>query len=70
MIDLDGVRQATERIRGRVSRTPMMHSDAINRITGAEIWLRLDNLQATGAFKERGAAHRLALLNDAEGKAG
>lgn len=70
MIDLDDVRRAAGRISGRVARTPALHCEAISRITGAEIWLKLDNLQATGAFKERGAANRLALLNEAERKAG
>ncbi len=44
----------------------MLPCDALSRQTGAEIWLKLDNLQATGAFKERGAANRLALLSAAE----
>lgn len=70
MIDLDDVRRAAGRISGRVARTPAIHSEAISRITGAEVWLKLDTLQATGAFKERGAANRLALLNEAERKAG
>ena len=56
---------AAERIAGRVLRTPALPSDAVSRATGAEVVLKLDNLQVTGAFKERGAANRLALLTDA-----
>lgn len=62
MITVSDVEQAAERIAGKVIRTPMLPCDALSRITGAEVWLKLDNLQATGAFKERGAANRLAML--------
>ena len=64
MISLADVRAAAARIEGRVLRTPMLPSDAISRATGAQVFLKLDNLQATGAFKERGAANRLALLTE------
>jgi threonine dehydratase len=57
---------AAARIAGKVLRTPAIRSDALSRATGAEIILKLDNLQATGAFKERGAANRLALLTPEE----
>jgi threonine dehydratase len=70
MIALDDVRAAAARIAGRVIRTPTIYSDAVSRATGAEVWLKLDNLQATGAFKERGAANRLSLLSAAEREAG
>ncbi len=66
MIDLADVQAAAERIAGRVLRTATVPSDAISRATGAEVMLKLDNLQVTGAFKERGAANRLALLSDDE----
>ena len=66
MITLEDVEQAAERIAGRVLRTPMLPCDAISRLTGADVMLKLDNLQATGAFKERGAANRLALLTPEE----
>jgi len=66
MITLADVEQASERIAGRVIRTPMLPNQAISRVTGAEVLLKLDNMQVTGAFKERGAANRLAMLSDAE----
>jgi threonine dehydratase len=43
-----------------------LRSDAVSRATGADVTLKLENLQATGAFKERGAANRLALLGAEE----
>jgi threonine dehydratase len=64
------VTAAAERIAGRVLRTPSLPSDAVSRATGAEVVLKLDNLQVVGAFKERGAANRLALLTDAERERG
>ena len=70
MIGLADVRAAAARISGRVLRTPSIYSDAVSRATGAQVTLKLENLQATGAFKERGAANRLALLTEAERRAG
>jgi threonine dehydratase len=66
MITLHDVEQAAGRIAGRVIRTPMVPNPTISRLTGAEVVLKLDNLQVTGAFKERGAANRLSLLSPAE----
>ena len=70
MITLADVEAAAGRIRGTVLRTPFLRSDALSRETGAEIYLKLDHLQATGAFKERGAANKIALLPPAARKAG
>jgi threonine dehydratase len=66
MITFEDVERAAERIAGRVVRTPMLLNEAISRATGAEVFLKLDNLQVTGAFKERGAANRLAMLSPDE----
>jgi threonine dehydratase len=70
MIGLADVQAAAGRIAGRVLRTPTLPSDAISRATGALVTLKLDNLQAIGSFKERGAANWLALLSPAERQAG
>lgn len=70
MIDHQHVKAAAERIAGKVIRTPVIYSDSLSRIAQADIWLKLDTLQVTGAFKERGAANRLSLLSDAEKAAG
>ncbi|SFK27104.1 threonine ammonia-lyase [Falsiroseomonas stagni] len=69
-ITLADVRAAAARIAGAVIRTPTIRCDALSRATGATIHLKLDNLQATGAFKERGAANRIALLTARERAAG
>jgi threonine dehydratase len=69
-VTLADVRAAAERIRGAVLRTPLVEPQAVARIAGAQVLLKLDSLQATGAFKERGAANRLALLSARERAAG
>jgi threonine dehydratase len=66
MITLTDVEAAAKRLTGRVLRTPTITCDAVSAATGAEVALKLENLQVTGAFKERGAANRLALLTGAE----
>ena len=70
IITLADVQTAAGRIAGRVLRSPAVPSHAISVATGAQVVLKLDNLQVTGAFKERGAANRLALLNENERGAG
>ncbi len=70
LLRLEDVEDAARRIEGAVLRSPFLRSDALSRATGAEIWLKYDHLQATGAFKERGAANKIALLTPAERAAG
>jgi threonine dehydratase len=60
------VERAQARILGRVRRTPLSESAALSRLAGCQVHLKLENLQFTGSFKERGAASRLLLLSDAE----
>ena len=66
LVAIEDIEAAAVRIAGAVLRAPLIHSDALSRATGAEIFLKLENLQATGAFKERGAANRIALLSAGE----
>ena len=66
MITLADIEAAAERISGRVVRTPTVACEAISKATGATVALKLDNMQVTGAFKERGAANRLSLLSPDE----
>jgi threonine dehydratase len=70
LITIADVEAAVPRIAGAVQRTPLVYSDGLSRATGARILLKLENLQATGAFKERGAANRIALLTPAERASG
>jgi threonine dehydratase len=65
-IALDDIKAAAGRIRGRVQRTPQHHSRTLSKITGAEVWVKFENLQFTASFKERGALNKLLVLSEAE----
>jgi len=69
-LSLETIRAAAARIAGAVARTPTIPSPALSRAAGTELRLKLDNLQPTGAFKERGAANRIAQLDPGERAAG
>jgi threonine dehydratase len=64
-VSVEHIRAAAQRIAGAVERTPCLHSRTLSRLTGAEVWLKFENLQFTASFKERGALNKLLLLGDA-----
>ncbi|OZA94465.1 MAG: threonine ammonia-lyase [Erythrobacter sp. 34-65-8] len=64
-LTIDDIRAAAARIADAVVRTPTLHSKTLSRITGAEIWLKFENLQFTAAYKERGALNALLLMDEA-----
>ena len=64
------VAAARERIAGQIVATPCLRSQTLSEITGAELWLKFENLQYTASFKERGALNRLAQLTPAQAAAG
>ena len=51
-----------DRVRRLIRVTPLVPAPALGRRTGADVWLKLENLQRTGSFKLRGAAARLAAV--------
>src|SRR5436853_285571 len=63
-IALNDIREARERIAGTVLRTPLVKLDTGG--AGPEIYLKLENLQPTNAYKIRGAANAVARLSDEE----
>jgi len=65
-LSLADVQAAARRIAGGVRQTPLLRADALSSIAGMEIWLKRDDLQRTGAFKERGARNALLSLSEAE----
>src|SRR3990170_5160897 len=65
LVCLDDIRAAAARIAGAVERTPLLHSRTLSRRTGAEVWLKFENLQFTASFKERGALNKLLSLDAA-----
>jgi threonine dehydratase len=70
MITLSDVQAATARIRESIYVSPCARSETFSEATGNTVFLKLDNLQRTGAFKERGALNKLLTLTEAERKAG
>ena len=66
MIALSDVKQALARIRDSIYLSPCALSAAFSSLTGNSVYLKLDNLQRTGAFKERGALNKLLSLTDNE----
>ena len=49
------IEDAAERIFSRVAQTPCLHSLALSKLTGAEVFVKFENFQFTASFKERGA---------------
>ncbi|EGD57319.1 threonine dehydratase [Novosphingobium nitrogenifigens DSM 19370] len=70
LLTLDDVRAAAGRIAGQIVRTPTLHSKTLSAITGAEIWLKFENLQFTAAYKERGALNALLNLTEEQRRRG
>ena len=66
MLSLHDIEQAAERLRGHLLDTPCVASRTLSNITGAELFLKFENLQYTASFKERGACNRLAQLTAEE----
>ena len=62
LLTANDVRAAARRIEGKVVRTPTLYSTTLSKITGAQIWLKFENLQFTAAYKERGALNAMLLL--------
>jgi threonine dehydratase len=69
-VTLQDVQYAKRRIQDFIYLSPARHSDALSKMTGQQVFLKLDNLQRTGAFKERGALNRILTLTDDEKRRG
>ncbi|HEX8739647.1 MAG TPA: threonine ammonia-lyase [Casimicrobiaceae bacterium] len=62
MITISDVEAARERIRGGIYESPCVESIPLSQLTGAHVYCKLDYLQRTGSFKERGARNALLQL--------
>jgi threonine dehydratase len=62
MLDLEEIEKAAKRIKGITIQTPVIHSHYFSKISGNDIYFKLENLQRTGSFKVRGAANKLKVL--------
>jgi len=69
-VTFDDILAARDRIAGQVDRTPVRYSRRLSQLTGAEVWVKFDNLHFTGSFKERGALNRLLQLTPDERRRG
>jgi len=65
-VSLADIRAAAARLSGAIERTPCLRSRTLSRLTGAEVFLKFENLQFTASFKERGALNKLLSLSAAE----
>ncbi|HEX8232977.1 MAG TPA: threonine ammonia-lyase [Caulobacteraceae bacterium] len=62
----DDITAAAERIAGQVERTPLRRSPRLSKLTGAEVFVKYENQQFTGSFKDRGACNKLTLMSEAD----
>ena len=69
-IGIGDVRRAARTIEGHILRTPLVPSPRLSALTGATVLVKHENMQPTGAFKERGAANKLASLTAEERRRG
>jgi threonine dehydratase len=65
-ITLAKIEQARQAIAGAILHTPLLPAPRLSALTGAEVFIKYENLQVTGSFKERGAVAKLGALNAAE----
>lgn len=63
-LTLAAIEAAAARIAGAVVRTPTMLSRILSERTGATVYVKFENLQHTGAYKERGALNKLLLMDE------
>src|SRR5205085_3714033 len=69
-VSIADIRKAEAAIAGTLTRTPLVRAAELSDLSGCEAYLKLETLQTTGSFKERGALNKLLTLGKAERKAG
>ena len=69
-VTIDDIREAAQRLRGIVHRTPVLASRTLNELAGCSVYLKCENLQRMGAFKFRGAYNRISRFTPEERKGG
>lgn len=70
MVNLEAIEAAATRIGPSIYESPLVHSKTLSRLSGNAIFLKLENLQMTGSFKERGALNRILTMTDDERRRG
>jgi threonine dehydratase len=69
-ITIEDVKRAAQIVQGQVLRTPLVPAPRLSQLTGASVFVKHENMQPTGSFKERGAVTKLESLTDGERKRG
>lgn len=69
-IDWKTIKEAHERIRPRIHRTPVLTSKSLDEVAGARLFFKCENLQKTGSFKIRGATNAIFSLSEEEARRG
>lgn len=69
-VTFEDIQRAVTALEGAVIATPLNKSMTLSKVTGAEIYLKFENLQFTASFKERGALNKLVNLTDDQKKNG
>ena len=64
MITINNIEQAQKNIGKYIHRTPLIPSNSLSNLSGADVYLKLENLQKTGSFKVRGAFNKLVTAKD------
>ena len=70
MVTLQTIQAAVARIRDSIFLSPFVRSETFSKLTGNASYLKLENLQMTGSYKERGALNKILLLTDEEKRRG
>ena len=70
MVTIDDVKQAVQRVKPVVVRTPLVSSPVLDELTGGTVLMKAENLQRTGSFKIRGAYNLLSQLTPAQARNG
>ena len=69
-VGLEDIRAAAETIRGQAVRTPLVPAQRLSQLLGMTLQLKLESLQATGSFKDRGALVKLSRLDEEQRRRG
>ena len=67
---LTDIEKARRQLAGQILRTPMLAAPKLSALTGADVYVKYENLQVTNSFKDRGAIVKLAALSDDERRRG
>lgn len=69
MISLADIQEASRKLEGKILRTPLIRSPTFSKMAGADVYLKLENLQMGGSFKVRGASYKIqSRLSDLGGE--